>query len=74
MWRWVRRAPVTWLGLALGCVLQVVSWWVTGGGYALGAETAGGNLSPSRVGLFLAGRVSLSSVLSLWSPVVVVCR
>jgi len=40
--------------------LQVVSRWVTGGGYALGAETAGGNLPPSRVGLFLPGRVVTS--------------
>jgi len=37
--------------------LQVVSGWVTGGGYPLGAETVGGNLPPSCVGLFLPGRV-----------------
>ena len=43
-----------------GCVLQVVSRWVTGGGYALGAETAGGNLPLSRVGLFLPSRVVTS--------------
>jgi len=40
--------------------LQVVSGRVTGGGYALGAERAGGNLPPSRVGLFLPGRVVTS--------------
>jgi len=48
------------IGWRGGCVLQVVSRWVTGGGYALGAETAGENLPPSRVGLFLPGRVVTS--------------
>ena len=40
--------------------LQVVSGWVTGGGYALGAETVGGNLPLSRVGLLLPGRIVTS--------------